>query len=299
MKILVLHQPFPMGNYKLMPYIAKKLQDAGHEVALAQQFNGARWAPEALEIIKAQKFDAAYYEMLDGQTFEFIRQSGIEKKVLCYASKGIFQTFEEIVDHKDKYYTSILTNSKAMSKLFTDNNIPNEFFEYYPAPLFEEELVEQEEYKYPIVYLGGGFQRLTKPGYEKESKMIYTNPDVTIFGNGWPQSATYKGVLPPGDIGKLYTSAKVCIGTIEPSQRLKGMVNNRYSEMFKAGATVASINYPEIDFYGGEQFITFVDTPEELTQVAPLSQEQKKAQKHFIEEKEVNFFNSLEKLLSL
>ena len=298
MKILILHQPFPMGNYRLMPYIGLKLQEEGHQVITTHQLNGAALTPEAVEIIKAHNFDVVYFEMLDKPSFELIEQSGIKKKVLCYASKGIFNNFEDILTYVDRYYTDVLTNSKEMSELFTANDIPNEFFEYYPAPLLEEEIVEHEWYKHPIVYLGGGFQRLTNPGYEKEAEVIYKNTAVSIFGNGWPKTLNYKGVLPAGDIAKLYHSAEVSIGTIEPSQRSKGMVNNRYSEMFKAGATVASIEYPEIDFYGGEQFITFVNTPEELAQVKPLSEEQKKAQKEFIEEKEKNFFNSLNKLLS-
>lgn len=299
MKILILHQPFPMGNYRLMPYIGKTLQDLGHEVVVAEQLNGALWTVEALKVIQVENFDAAYFEMLDGQTFELMEKSGIPKKILCYASKGIFKTFEEIVEYKDRYYTGVLTNSKEMSEVFSENGISNEFFEYYPAPIFEEEVTKSINYKLPIVYLGGGFQRLTKPEYSKESELIYTNPAVSIFGNGWPSTPNYKGILPPEDIGRLYHSAEVCIGTIEPSQRAKGMVNNRYSEMFKAGATIASVNYPEIDFYGGEQFIQFVNTREELAQVKTLSEEKKKAQKEFIEKKEKAFFNSLEKLLFL
>lgn len=282
-----------------MPYIAYKLQEQGHVVVLAEQLNGSLWNQSILDSINSQQFDAAYYEMLDGQTFELIENSNIEKKVLCYASKGIFKTFEEIVEYKGRYYTAILTNSKEMSAIFSSNDIPNEFFEYYPAPILEQEIVEDLKYKLPFVYLGGGFQRLIKPEYSIESKIIYRNSKVTKFGNGWGNTENYSGLLPPDDIGKLYHSAEVCIGTVEPSQRAKGMINNRYSEMFKSGATVASIDYPELNFYGGEEFIQFVKNPEDLDKVTPISEEQKTAQKHFIEEKEKIFFSSLEKLLSL
>ena len=39
-KILILHQPFPMGNYKLMPYIGNHLSNSKHEVFLLEQLNG-------------------------------------------------------------------------------------------------------------------------------------------------------------------------------------------------------------------------------------------------------------------
>ena len=299
MKILVLHQPFPMGNYRLMPYIANKLTEQGNEVVLAEQLNGDVWTQETLDVINAQYFDAAYYEMLDGQTFQLIEQSNIKKKVLCYASKGIFKTFEEILEFNGRYYTDVLTNSKEMLTAFLNKDITAEFFEYYPAPIFEEEIIKDTRYDIPLVYVGGGFQRLVKPEYKTESEIIYQNAKVAKYGNGWSNVANYRGILPSGDIGRLYHSAKVSIGTIEPSQRQKGMVNNRYSEMFMAGATVASINYPEVDFYGGEEFITFVDSSDDLDRVIPLAKSKIKLQEEFILQKEKNFFKSLNNLLFL
>ena len=298
MKILILHQPFPMGNYRLMPYIATKLQKQGHEVLLTEQLNGRNWNEQTLKIITDQNFDAAYFEMLDGQTFTLLEKTGIKKKVLCYASKGIFNSFEDIIKYHNKYYTDVLTNSKVMSELFTSNNIKNEFFEYYPAPILIEEIVSKDIYKLPIVYLGGGFQRLVKPEYKVEADLIYNNEKIAKFGNGWGSTKNYRGVLPPTDIGSLYFSADISIGTIEPSQRAKGMVNNRYSEMFKSGATVASITYPEVDFYGGEEFITFVNSKEELNNVKVISESKRDAQQIFIQEKEKKFFNSLQNLLT-
>jgi len=40
MKILVFHQPFPMGNYKLNTYLAKQLENLGHDVYVLEQLNG-------------------------------------------------------------------------------------------------------------------------------------------------------------------------------------------------------------------------------------------------------------------
>ena len=40
MKILVFHQPYPMGNYKLNQVIAEYFEKEGHEVYLLEQLNG-------------------------------------------------------------------------------------------------------------------------------------------------------------------------------------------------------------------------------------------------------------------
>lgn len=299
MKILVLHQPFPMGNYRLMPYIAHRLKIQGHEPILVEQLNGKSFSQDTVDQLNSLQFDAAYFEMLDGPSFQLLEQSNIKKKVLCYASKGIFNSFEEIIQYRDRYFTSIITNSKEMSNLFSLNNIPNEFFEYYPAPLLDEELTYDSRYNISFVYLGGGYQRLTKPEYKLESEIIYQNPNVAKFGAGWIDVPNYNGILPPDDIGKLYKSAKISLGTIEPSQRKMGMVNNRFSEMMKSGASIAAVNYDNVDYYGGEEFISFICSREELEEVQPLSSSKKKLQNKFIREKEVNFFKSLDNLLSL
>ena len=40
MKILVFHQPYPMGNYKLNQVIAEYFQSNDHEVYILEQLNG-------------------------------------------------------------------------------------------------------------------------------------------------------------------------------------------------------------------------------------------------------------------
>jgi len=297
MKILVLHQPFPMGNYRLMPYIAQKLTNIGHNVTLTHQLNGASWSDDVLQMINNKKFDVAYYEMLDKQTFKLIEQSNIKKKVLCYTSKGIFKTFEEIIKYKNRYFTSIITNSKKMSKLFSKNNILNKFFEYYPAPIYENEITYDKKYNFSYVYLGGGFHRLERPEYSIEADIIYNNSNVVKYGAGWKNVPNYKGILPAEDIGKLYNSANISIGTIEPSQRKMGMINNRFSEMMKSSATIAAPNYENINYHEAEEFITFINSPEDLSHVSLLSNKNKQRQREFIENKEKIFLNSLHDLL--
>lgn len=290
MKILILHQPFPMGNYKLMPYIGEYLKNQGHEVYLLQQLNGSPLQPQFLEAIQSQNFDSIYYEMLDSETFKMISELKGPKRILCYASKGIFEDFDSILKYKGQLYDSVLTNSKQMSSKFTEQGVENQFFEYYPAPLNKKNIKYKQEYNLNFVYLGGGFQRLVKPEYEKERELIYQNPKVYKFGAGWENVPNYIGVLPPEDIGSLYYSAKCSIGTIEPSQRKMGMINNRYSEMFRSGNRIISIDYPGVDFYGGEEFIIKVNTLEDIDKV-DFSFDSK--QKDFILDKEQDFFNKL------
>lgn len=298
MRILFLHQPFPMGNYKLIPYIAEYYTRHGHVVYTLQQLNGAVATDEYIQTIQNAKFDVIYYEMLDNETFKVVSQLTDSKRILCYASKGIFDNFEDILQYHKTYYDVVYTNSKQMHQQFLNHNIESEFFEYYPAPIELSDAVPSKIYSYNCVYLGGGFQRLTKPEYSREQELIYNNTDITIFGNGWPATSNYKGVLPANDIGKLYSSCRSAIATIEPSQRSMGMINNRYSEIFKVGNKLLSIDYPEIDFYGGEEFITFVNSRDDIkTAITDIDPKTKQRQLEFILDKEQKFFDTLTNLL--
>jgi hypothetical protein len=297
MKVLVIHQPFPMGNYRLMPYIGHHLKEAGHEVQLMMQLNGNPFHEEYVDAVANQNFDVIYYEMLDRSTFKLISRLNNSKRILCYASKGVLETFEQILEYKGEFYDSIITNSKVMFDIFQNSNIESKFFEYYPAPLFESEIKTLDSYKHKHVYLGGGFQRLTEPNYQLERDLIYNNKEVAKYGKGWQNVPNYRGVLPPDKIGNLYASADFSIGTIEPSQRVMGMVNNRYSEMFKAGNSILSLDYPGVDYYGGEEFLSFISSLEDFSKVQPIDEKHKKRQKEFILAKEVDFFNSLKSLI--
>ena len=70
----------------------------------------------------------------------------------------------------------------------------------------------KEEYNHDCIFLGMGFHRLNNEGYRSDREIFFDkfpNIDHKIYGNGWPPNMPhYGGVLPPDDIGKLYTSAK-------------------------------------------------------------------------------------------
>ncbi len=69
----------------------------------------------------------------------------------------------------------------------------------------------------------------------------------------------FGGVLPPDDIGKLYSSAKTGLAIIGKGQREHGMINNRYSEMAYCGLPIITYNYG-IDWLGFENYLYFTDS---------------------------------------
>ena len=52
MRVIVFHQPFPMGNYQVCTVIEEKIAEQGHEVYLLQQLNGVPATDEYTQQIK-------------------------------------------------------------------------------------------------------------------------------------------------------------------------------------------------------------------------------------------------------
>lgn len=303
MTILVLHQPHPMGNYKLNVYIAQHLRLLGHEVYTLQQLNGAPLTQEYLDIMKSVNPDVLYFEMLDIETFKAVEQFDCEK-VLVHASKGVLESFDSILEYEGRWFTKLMTNSKL---LFDKWNLPNsEHFEYYPAPLTDDELENVGELGADIIFLGQGFARQTSPDYTKEREVFFDNNQISkaIFGIGWNNQTGYRGVLGPDDIGKLYSSTTSAFAMIAKSQRDMGQINNRYCELAFSKAPIISLDYPTIDWYGAERYINFVNNKEEIKEVIQkvVNKEDSIVEKTegfrtFIEKKEKDFFTKLEYLL--
>lgn len=305
MKILVLHQPFPMGNYKLNTEIAKKFHSEGHEVYLIQQLNGSKPTQEYVQSLKEQDFDLVYFEMLDFESFNVVEQLKGEK-ILLQASGGVLGSYEKILDYKGVWYDKIFTNSIVMKALFDKNKIPSEHFQFYFSPIVEEEKVVVEQYKNNCTFLGMGFGRLTSPSYQLERDIFFCKDieDLSIYGIGWEGQPQWKGILPAEDIGKLYSSTKSAAAIIAKGQREKGMINNRYSEIASCGAPLITYNYREIDWFGADRFLNFVSSKEELKSTISSILENPedyldKANefKSYISLKSEEFFLSLNKLI--
>lgn len=265
MKILVFHQPFPMGNYRLNEMIAQKLQSFGHEVYLLQQLNGAPSSVDYIEALKNENFDIIYYEMLDAETFKVIEQLKSSLRILLVASRGIFKDFTDIIQYKGKYFDKILTNSDLLHKEFLKNNIESQLFNFYLCAIDPKECFIKQEYLYDNVFLGMGFARQNDPEYVIEQRIFFNshkNFNFGIFGNGWMHK-DYKGLLPPNDIGSLYSSAKSASAIIGSGQRSMGMINNRYTEIAFCKCPLISYNY-DIDWKGSDKYINFIQSEEEL-----------------------------------
>jgi len=272
--ILMFKQPYPMGNHHLIPKIGKMVKSLGeYEVYIIEQFNSPlEWnnhAEELLKQLKEIKWDYIYFEMLDKLTFNLVSKlEGI--KILCYASKGIFSTFEDILKYKEHYYDRVLTNSYKMYKFFVNHGVQTEYFSYYITNVGNIPLDEIETNN-DVVFLGGGNQRLDKNNtqYKLEQDLIFFNPKVKKYGSGYYQGLeNYQGIVGENKIGELYKLANLSLAMIEPTQRSMGMINNRYSEILASGGTLVSPRYKnEIEWGEMENYISFADTPEELGQL--------------------------------
>jgi len=265
MKILVLHQPFPMGNYKLNEIVSKHFSDTGHNVYLLQQLNGAVPDEDYINQIKGLDVDVIYFEMLDVETFKIIENLKCEK-VLVYASKGILPKFDDIINYHGKWFTKIMTNSIKLFNMLKTKNIPAEFFKYYFSVLGENDLTFVENYNHDCVFLGMGFHRLQSESYKSDRGIFFNgfaDIDFKIYGNGWPNLYYCGGVLPPDDIGKLYHSSKSGFALIGEDQRNNGQINNRYSEMAFSEIPLMTQNYPTIDWFGAENYINFVSSKDD------------------------------------
>ena len=308
MKVLVLRQPFPMGNYKLCAEVANYFAQDGNEVYLLEQLNGRQATQEYADALIEQDFDLIYFENLDFESYKIVEQLK-GQKVLTYISTGVLDNHDEILKHKGVWYDKIFTNSKLLADKYRDNGVPTEHFEYYFSPIPEDEKVFTPQYNNECSFLGMGFGRLSSPDYALERDIFFREQsfEFSVYGNGW-QNAPYsfcKGILPPDDIGKLYTSTKSAVATIASGQREVGMINNRYSELGSCGTPIVTYNYDEIDWYGADKYLNFVSNQTELTETIndilknPDSYKQKTdGFKTFIDKKSKSFFDKLNVLIT-
>lgn len=114
------------------------------------------------------------------------------------------------------------------------------------------------EYAHDVVYLGINHPNKSDKVLEM---MLYeaTRFDFALYGKGWgghPALAPFwMGLLPKDDITKLYSSAKVVIGTTEDRQRAAGMINNRAFEALSCGSCFVSEYFPELESVFGDAIL--------------------------------------------
>ena len=271
MKIIVITQPFPMGEYHWKRFEADYLTSLGHEVYMLEQLNGRDYNQEYIDQIKELDPDLIYSTPADHKTFEVLEQINC-KKVINICSKGIMKDhINEWTEYRGRWWDSLFTNSIVLAneaKKYTKDVI---HYEYPLIPIEKDSIEEVPHYKHDCVFLGQGFHRLEIPEFKMERETFFLQNhdfDFKVYGNGWPRVNWYAGgVLPDGDIGRLYASAKSAIGVIEQDQRIYGLINNRYSEMAYCKIPIISFDYPEVDWYGAEKYINFITSAEEVKNV--------------------------------
>lgn len=304
MKILIFHQPFPMGNYKLHLSLGSRLKKSGHEIHLIQQFNSSEVDDDAIvkltEILNSNNYDAVYFEMLDLSTFEVVKNLKCKNRILCITSGGVWG-YNNIIDKFGIYYDKVYTNSKSIA-IQCHSKIPNQLFHYYFNCIDDSELVFNEEYNHSLVFVGMGFNRLYDDQYEAERTLFFENPhlDLTIYGNGWTGQHNWRKILPAADLGSVYFSSDAGIAIIAQGQRNLGMINNRYTEMMYCGCPIITINYPSVDWYGAEKYLYFVNSPKEVIEVSENITKDLSLDAHeFIINQDRIFFEKLNVLLNV
>ena len=72
MRIVVITQPFPMGEYHWKSFEANHLSSLGHEVYMLEQLNGRDYDDDYVSQIKELNPDVIYSTPADHKTFEVI-----------------------------------------------------------------------------------------------------------------------------------------------------------------------------------------------------------------------------------
>ena len=113
------------------------------------------------------------------------------------------------------------------------------------------------KYQAQVTYLGS-YNPGTK-GHEIFDRYVLpaAGYDLALWGEMWDRSPQilrrrWCGVLPLGDIARLYSSVDVAIGFNAASQAQAGMVNNRVFEVLSCGALLLSDKVPAIESFFGD-----------------------------------------------
>ncbi|GMH76674.1 hypothetical protein TrLO_g9464 [Triparma laevis f. longispina] len=159
-----------------------------------------------------------------------------------------FPTFPSILSLDVNFF---LTNSEYLS----DDILPTYGFNSYFLELassttqFNPNLKSEEYEHIDVVYVGQYAPTKTNLIpllHETKTYCKQHNLAFKIYGNTWSLPSisseigslieNYAGILPLNDLGKLYASVKVVLGSTEIKQEELGMVNNRVYEVLASGA---------------------------------------------------------------
>ncbi|RHY11211.1 hypothetical protein DYB25_000180 [Aphanomyces astaci] len=84
---------------------------------------------------------------------------------------------------------------------------------------------------------------------------------LTIYGYAWdlvPEFTPYwGGILPPEDLPRVYSSARVVLGATMDGQRRSGMINNRVFEVLAAGSILINDHYGALEALLGDHILYY------------------------------------------
>jgi hypothetical protein len=150
-----------------------------------------------------------------------------------------------------------LTNSKKLVQVL-ESIAPTRFVMLAANPKDFRPLEPEQKYLHNVAYLGM-FHRAKSHKFIERILYEALEYGLVIYGTGWDQHPvlkdSWRGILPFGDIPKLYSSAKIVLGITEDRQRAAGMINNRVFEALSCGACFLSEYYPALEDVFGDTIL--------------------------------------------
>jgi hypothetical protein len=159
-------------------------------------------------------------------------------------------------------YAAIATNSPVLAKRMA-HSVMTRYIEL-AAPDSFAAAAAKPTYTSTCTYLG------LYPHKSPEQMDLLFPPaaerGLAIWGQGWensPYAAWHRGILPLGEIGSLYKSARVVLALTEARQERLKMINNRVFEALVCGAIVVSDHHSALQRHELGQFVQFVENQDE------------------------------------
>ena len=119
------------------------------------------------------------------------------------------------------------------------------------------------EYGCEVTYLGVAGHKT-----RRQHKLILDPAcryDFALWGKGWGKTryrTHHRGILPAGDIPKLYASANLVLGMTEHRQAAMGMINNRVFEALGCGAMFLADHFPALEALCGD-YMTYSNSADD------------------------------------
>ena len=143
-----------------------------------------------------------------------------------------------------------LTNSERLRAALIETGAPAAAMLLAVDDALFRPLPPVARYAHNVTYVGHAMGLVMKPHLRAMLRAALPQ-GLVIYGAGWGADAEFAtawgGVLPPGDLAALYSSAKVVLGSTNEDQARFGMVNNRAFEAVACGAALLFEHFDELE----------------------------------------------------